>query len=187
MAGEIVKQIRITAVKFFVFAVASVMAFMLIYNTMQDAVDGKQVDYHAIFSDVSGLRVGDNVRVAGVQVGKVESIEVKGRQAEIGFTLRETQPLLDTTELVIRYQNLLGQRYISLIQGPKRGTKVPPGATVPINRTSRASTSPACSTGSGRCSTCSSPRTSTSSPRPSCRCSRARAAPSSSCSQRRPS
>ncbi len=136
MAGEIVKQIRITAVKFFVFAVASVMAFMLIYNTMQDAVDGKQVDYHAIFSDVSGLRVGDNVRVAGVQVGKVESIEVKGRQAEIGFTLRETQPLLDTTELVIRYQNLLGQRYMSLIQGPKRGTKVPPGATVPINRTS---------------------------------------------------
>jgi phospholipid/cholesterol/gamma-HCH transport system substrate-binding protein len=130
-----VKGLRATTAKFVVFAVVSMLAFMLIYNTMQDEVSGDVVRYDAVFSDVSGLRVGDNVRVAGVQVGKVTSIEVKGRQAEIGFTLKKTQPLLDTTKLVMRYQNLLGQRYLALDQGPKLGTKVQPGSTVPINRT----------------------------------------------------
>ncbi|HSV41197.1 MAG TPA: MCE family protein, partial [Nocardioidaceae bacterium] len=105
------------------------------YNTMQDRVAGKLLNYSAIFTDVSGLRAGDNVRVSGVQVGKVTSIEVEGRQARVEFTLRESQPLLDTTELVMRYQNLLGQRYLSLVQGPKRGPQLPENAVVPITRT----------------------------------------------------
>jgi len=130
-----VKGLRAATAKFVVFAVISLMAFMLIYNTMQDNVDGDLVAYDAVFSDVSGLRVGDNVRVAGVQVGKVTGIEVDGRQAKIGFTLKNTQPLLDTTRLVMRYQNLLGQRYLALDQGPKLGTKVQPGSTIPANRT----------------------------------------------------
>ncbi len=130
-----VRRLRITAAKFGIFGVVSLMAFMLIYNTMQDSVNGDVVEYDAVFSDVSGLRVGDNLRVAGVQVGKVKSIEVKDRQAMVGFSLLKKQPLLDTTRLVMRYQNLLGQRYLSLVQGPKRGVVVPAGSTVPITRT----------------------------------------------------
>ncbi|HET7736148.1 MAG TPA: MlaD family protein [Nocardioidaceae bacterium] len=130
-----VKGLRSTIVKFTIFSVISLLALGLIYNTMQDRVDGKLLKYSAVFTDVSGLRVGDNLRVAGVQVGKVESIEVDGRQAKIEFTLRESQPLLDTTELVMRYQNLLGQRYLSLVQGPKQGARLPENSTVPITRT----------------------------------------------------
>jgi phospholipid/cholesterol/gamma-HCH transport system substrate-binding protein len=111
------------------------MAFMLIYNTMQDKVQGKLYHYSAIFTDVSGLRTGDNIRVAGVQVGKVEKIAVDGRQAKIDFTVKQSQPLLDTTMLKMRYQNLLGQRYIALEQGPKRGEKIAPGSTIPVTRT----------------------------------------------------
>lgn len=130
------KGVRSATIKFNIFAAISAMAFILIYNTMQDSVKGgKLVSYNAVFRDVSGLRVGDNVRVAGVQVGKVKSIGVSGRQARISFDLLEKQPLLDTTKLVMRYQNLLGQRYISLVQGAERGSKVRPGSTIPATRT----------------------------------------------------
>lgn len=129
------KGLRTTSAKFLVFALVSVLSFVLIYNTMQDQVDGELKEYEAVFSDVSGLRAGDNVRVAGVQVGKVTGIEVMGRQARVNFTLQETQPLLESTRVVMRYQNLLGQRYLSLQQGPKRGAEVPDGGTVPITRT----------------------------------------------------
>jgi phospholipid/cholesterol/gamma-HCH transport system substrate-binding protein len=130
------KGLRQTSAKFIIFAVVSLMAFVLIYNTMQDNVKGgKLVSYTAIFTDVSGLHTGDNVRVAGVQVGKVKTIEVQNRQAKITFDLLESQPILDTTHLVMRFQNLLGQRYISLKQDAKRGSRLAPGATIPVNRT----------------------------------------------------
>jgi len=76
------------------------------------------------------------VRVAGVKVGRVQSIEVQGRDARIGFVLSKQQPLLDTTDLVIRYQNLLGQRYVSMVQTGRQGARLQEGATVPVSRTS---------------------------------------------------
>lgn len=130
-----IKQLRVTTAKFVMFALVSTMSFVLIYNTMQDRVQGDLVEYSAIFTDVSGLRSGDNVRVAGVQVGKVTKIEVSGRQARVEFSLKESQPLLDTTKMVMRFQNLLGQRYVALVQGPKEGARLEPGATVPVTRT----------------------------------------------------
>jgi phospholipid/cholesterol/gamma-HCH transport system substrate-binding protein len=130
-----VKGLRSTAVKFTIFALVSAMSFLLIYNTMQDRVSGDLVGYRAMFSNVSGLRVGDNVRVAGVQVGKVTSVEVDGRDAMVGFTLKKAQPLLTTTRLVMRYQNLLGQRYIALEQDGQRGPTVKAGSTVGLDHT----------------------------------------------------
>ena len=95
-----------------------------------------------IFADVSGLRTGDDVRVAGVKVGRVQSIEVSGRNARIGFVLAENQPILSTTDLVIRYQNLLGQRYVSMVQSGQRGERLKPGSVVPLEHTSPRLTSP---------------------------------------------
>jgi phospholipid/cholesterol/gamma-HCH transport system substrate-binding protein len=44
--------------------------------------------------------------------------------------------VLDTTKIVMRYQNLLGQRYLALVQGAERGARLRSGATVPLARTS---------------------------------------------------
>lgn len=125
-----------TALKFGVFAAVSILFIALLYNTMANNVDGDVVEYDAVFADVSGLRTGDDVRVAGVKVGRVQSIEVRGRDAVVGFVLAEDQPLLTTTDLVIRYQNLLGQRYVSMVQEGRRGERVRAGSTVPKSRTS---------------------------------------------------
>ena len=75
----------------------------------------------ANFDDVSGLNVGDNVKVAGVIVGKVTSIAAvdgdpgtgAGR-ARIGFAVHKTVRLPANTQASIRWRNLLGQRYLYL-------------------------------------------------------------------------
>ncbi|WP_188113461.1 MCE family protein [Nocardioides humilatus] len=131
-----VKPVHIKVIAFFTL---SAVLLLLLANTMADRVDGETREFHAEFADVSGLRTGDDVRVAGVQVGKITSIEVdqdKGSIAMVGFTLQEDQPLLDNTDLVMRYQNLLGQRYLSLVQPARRGAELEAGATVPMERTS---------------------------------------------------
>lgn len=127
---------RGVVVKFSAFALVSVLLGVLLLNTMFNGVRGDTDSYHAEFADVAGLRVGDDVRVAGVRVGRVEGIEVGDTGAEVSFQLESGQPLLETTKIVMRYQNLLGQRYLALVQDAERGPRLAPGATVPLARTS---------------------------------------------------
>lgn len=127
--------LRAIAVKFAAFVVTAVVLLLLLVNTMTNGVSGTTVDYDAVFTDVSGLRVGDDVKVAGVRVGRVRSIEVEEVGAWVGFELEEDQPLLSSTRLVMRYQNLLGQRYLALVQQGPRGAVMPAGALVPRDRT----------------------------------------------------
>lgn len=139
MARGIRIRVKAVQVKVIVFFATSALLILLLANTLADDVGGTVGEYHAEFADVSGLRSGDDVRVAGVQMGKITSIDVDtstGSTAMVTFTLRDDQPLLTNTNLVMRYQNLLGQRYLSLVQPAKRGDKLEEGATVPISRTS---------------------------------------------------
>jgi phospholipid/cholesterol/gamma-HCH transport system substrate-binding protein len=136
-----VANIRIRSVYFkvIVFVIMSIILLVLLANTMADDVGGDTYAYKARFHEVSGLRSGDDVRVAGVQVGKITSVEVDPstlNTALVGFTLRTDQPLRDNAELVMRYQNLLGQRYLSLVQPKEHGPVMPANSTVPLSRTS---------------------------------------------------
>lgn len=132
------KGMRTTAVKFGVFALVSALLFVLLFNTMRNAVAGGSHEYSATFSSVSGLRQGDDVRVAGVKVGRVERIVSVGEdpvRARVTFTLRSDQDLRDNTRIVVRYQNLLGQRYLALVAGEGQGTPVVPGGEIRLANT----------------------------------------------------
>lgn len=122
-------------VKFVAFALFSVLLFVLLLNTMLNGSPGDSHDFQAEFTDVSGLRVGDDVRVAGVRVGRVAEIKVSDAGAMVGFELVKSQPLLSNTSVVMRYQNLLGQRYLALVQPKERGAELEGGTTVPTSRT----------------------------------------------------
>ena len=128
--------IRGIAVRFGAFALVAVLLGVVLINTMVDDLGGSTKQYSAVFSDVSGLRVGDDVRVAGVRVGRVQSIGVDGRDgAKVVFDLAADQPILTTTDVVMRYQNLVGQRYLALVQGPKEGSQLPDGAEIGTDHT----------------------------------------------------
>ena len=126
---------RAILVKYSLVALVAALLGYLLVNTMLHGLSGDTEHYKAEFSDVSGLRAGDDIRVAGVRVGRVQNVKITDAGAEVGFDLVKKQPLLTTTTLVMRYQNLLGQRYLAMVQGPKLGARLKPGSTVPLDRT----------------------------------------------------
>jgi len=133
----VIAGFRSILIKFGIFAVIALVLGMLLFNTMINGVPHGTREFKADFTNVSGLSKGDDIRVAGVRVGKVKGISIiDGDHAQVTFELQNTQPLLSNTSIVMRYQNLLGQRYLSMEQPAKRGTVLHAGATVPLSRTS---------------------------------------------------
>lgn len=99
-----------------------------------------QTSYRAVFTDVTGLAAGSSVDIAGVRVGQVTSIGVYRRNlAEVWFTLQADRRLPASVTATIRYQNLVGQRYIELGQGTGPvGRTLSPGGLIPLARTTPA-------------------------------------------------
>ena len=98
------------------------------------------VGYQAVFSDVTGLNVGDDVDIAGVRVGDVTSIGVyRGHLALVGFVVQSGRSLPVSVTATIKYLNLVGQRYMELGQGtgPVNQT-LPQGGTIPLAHTTPA-------------------------------------------------
>lgn len=82
---------------------------------------------HATFDDVTGLLINDNVKVAGVRVGKITSIKVRDGKARVTMRVKDSMKLPVDTAAAIRWRNLLGQRYLYLYPGDA-STTLQPGA-----------------------------------------------------------
>ncbi|MGA5124545.1 MCE family protein [Streptomyces pseudogriseolus] len=96
--------------------------------------------YKALFTDVTGLRDGDSVRISGVTVGEVTDVRVvQQRLAQVTFTVREDRRLPRSTTAAVKYLNMVGQRYVALGRGSGDvGGTLEEGATVPLDRTTPA-------------------------------------------------
>ncbi|MER6067901.1 MCE family protein [Streptomyces sp. NPDC001817] len=131
------RQTAAPLIKFSLFALVTIAATALLAATIVNISFTPKDTYHAVFTDVTGLETGDDIRVAGVRVGQVEDIRIKDRTlAEVTFTVTEDRPLLASTHAVVRYRNLVGQRYIALTEGAGDATAtLRPGGTIPLSRT----------------------------------------------------
>lgn len=122
---------RQTMIKVLIFTAICLLLFVMLYNTMNNVVEGDRNTWKARFTSASGLRPGDDVRVAGVKVGRVQSVEVvENDQAQVVFQLVSDQKIYDSTRIALRYQNLLGQRYLALSAGADRGKAFSPSQEI---------------------------------------------------------
>ncbi|MER5179408.1 MlaD family protein [Streptomyces sp. NPDC002896] len=136
MRGRGARDTAAPLVKFSLFAVVTLLATALLAATIVHVSFTPEDTYRAVFSDVTSLEKGDDIRVAGVRVGEVEDIRIKDRTlAEVTFTVSADRPLFASTGAVIRYRNLVGQRYIALTEGAGDGTRLRHGGTIPLSRT----------------------------------------------------
>jgi phospholipid/cholesterol/gamma-HCH transport system substrate-binding protein len=95
--------------------------------------------YQAVFTNISGLKSGNFVRIAGVEVGKVGDLTLhRDGTVTVGFSVDKGVRLTDGTKAVVRYENLIGDRYLALDEGPGSPRRLPPGATIPVARTAPA-------------------------------------------------
>lgn len=92
--------------------------------------------YYAEFTNVSNLRQGKLVRIAGVEVGKVTKISINpDATVRVAFTAEDSVTLTEGTQAVIRYDNLFGDRYLALEEGAGGLAVLRPGQTIPLART----------------------------------------------------
>lgn len=89
--------------------------------------------YTAAFAEVAGLRPGDRVRIAGIDVGKVEGVELQGRHVKVSFTVDRGVRLGQATTASIKIFTLLGNKYLSL--DPGHGGSWPADRELPMART----------------------------------------------------
>jgi len=131
-------------VKLVIFALVTIMASYVLIATITNSGYGKQNTYRAVFSDVTGLVNGDEVRIAGVRVGQVKSIKlasadkpIQGKpQADVELEVQANVPLPTGVLATIKYRNLVGQRYIALTEGQgSGGRQLPNGGTIPLAHT----------------------------------------------------
>ncbi|MEJ2699222.1 MAG: MlaD family protein [Desulfuromonadales bacterium] len=86
--------------------------------------------YHALFLSTVGLKVGDPVRMAGVEVGKVRSITLRENQVKVDFDVSEETTIREDSVARVRQINLLGGQFLGLTFGSPQSPVLPPGSSV---------------------------------------------------------
>lgn len=74
----------------------------------------------ARFDDVSGLVEGDDVRLAGIPIGRVTDVGVEGGEAVVVFRVDAAVDIPSDSAVVVRWRNLIGQRFVSIRPGVAR-------------------------------------------------------------------
>jgi len=118
--------------------VAALGMFALLTVFAQFRFDGAQT-FRAVFTNVTGLENGNFVRIAGVEVGKVGTIALnRDSTVTVEFSTDDSVILTEGSRAAIRYDNVIGGRYLALEEGAGSPQQLTSGATIPAERTSPA-------------------------------------------------
>ncbi len=128
-----------TLIKFSIFAVIMAMLTAFLFVVFSESRTGSTDGYSAVFADASRLEAGDTVRIAGIRVGTVQNVSLDAdRKVVVKFDTDRNTKLTTGTKAAIRYLNLVGDRYLELVDAPGSARILPPGAQIPIDRTAPA-------------------------------------------------
>ena len=112
--------------------ILAVFATVFVFAVLKRHHGGSQgYALHAVVSQIDGLSVGSDVRLAGVTVGHVtsESVDPKTFRAHVTFTVRDTIALPGDSAAIVTSDSLLGGKYIALSPGGDE-KKLPPGGVI---------------------------------------------------------
>ena len=132
------RSLRPTLIKLGIFAVVMALFTASLFFIFGQHQTGSTKDYSAVFADASRLKTGQSVRVAGMRVGTVNGVKLQqDKTVLVTFDADPSVRLTTGTRAAVRYLNLVGDRYLELIDGP--GDRVlPPGSQIPKERTQSA-------------------------------------------------
>jgi phospholipid/cholesterol/gamma-HCH transport system substrate-binding protein len=125
--------------KFWAFVTVMVLLTALPIVVFGQYRGGSTNEYTAVFADASSLQEGDSVRASGIRIGTVKDVELRpAKDAVVTFDADRSVALTTGTSAAVRYLNLVGDRYLELIDGPGSTRILPPGAQIPVTRTTPA-------------------------------------------------
>ncbi len=130
---------RGTFIKFGIFGVIMLLLTGFLFATFAEVRTGSVNDYSAVFKDASRLETGDTVRVAGIRVGTVQEVSLQDdRNVLVKFDAGKDIVLTDGTKAQIKYLNLVGDRYLELVDAPGSTKILPADGQIPVDRTAPA-------------------------------------------------
>jgi phospholipid/cholesterol/gamma-HCH transport system substrate-binding protein len=130
---------RAPVIKFTAFAIVMVLLTAFLYAIFGQYRMGPVNGYSAIFIDVSRLKEGDTVRVSGVRVGTVNQVSMRpDHKIVVDFDANRDVVLTNETRVAVRYLNLVGDRYLELLDSPGSNNALPVGGQIPLDRTAPA-------------------------------------------------
>src|SRR3954452_21426278 len=134
------ENLRGVAVRLAVFLAVCLLGVFALYAVFGQMRFGEKThSYKAAFTNVTGLETNDFVRIAGVEVGQVKKVAIQpDTTALVEFTADDSVVLTEGSRAVIRYDDLIGGRYLALQEGAGGTAKLNPGDTIPLARTSPA-------------------------------------------------
>jgi phospholipid/cholesterol/gamma-HCH transport system substrate-binding protein len=130
---------RATLIKFTIFAVVMAVLTASLFFIFGQYRTGSTTGYSAVFADASRLKAGQSVRIAGIRVGTVGSVALRpDKKVLVKFDTDRDIVLTEGTRAAVRYLNLVGDRYLELVDGPGSPKRLPAGGQIPVDRTSPA-------------------------------------------------
>ncbi|MBF0589629.1 MAG: outer membrane lipid asymmetry maintenance protein MlaD [Magnetococcales bacterium] len=107
------------AVGLFVFAGILALGWLSVKLARMELVGGNYIPIHVQFTSVSGLKSGANVEIAGVGVGRVDSIDLDkdDYEARVILKIDKGVPIQEDAIASVRTKGLIGDRYIKITPG----------------------------------------------------------------------
>lgn len=125
-----------TAIKFGVFGIIMLMLTAALFAILGQYRTGSTAGYSAVFGDASSLKKGDSVRVAGIRVGTVNEVALQpDNTVLVRFDADRTVVLTMATKIAVRYLDLVGNRYLELLDAPGSTQVQLPGSVIGRDRT----------------------------------------------------
>jgi phospholipid/cholesterol/gamma-HCH transport system substrate-binding protein len=90
----------------------------------------RQISYKTYLSSITGLKLGDPVRLAGVDVGRITEIKVLDDKVRIDFNVKPGTRIKTDSQASVRLTNLLGGQFLGISFGSANAQLLPPGGTV---------------------------------------------------------
>jgi phospholipid/cholesterol/gamma-HCH transport system substrate-binding protein len=106
---------------------------VLAFNIQSIPFIGGGDHYRAAFSEAGGLVKGDDVRIAGVKVGRVQQVDLAGDHVVVDFKVTEPVAFGPETGASVRMKTLLGQKYLAL--EPAGSGQLEEDSEIPLART----------------------------------------------------
>jgi phospholipid/cholesterol/gamma-HCH transport system substrate-binding protein len=93
---------------------------------------GQELEVQVFLSDAAGLSDGAAVRIAGVQVGQIQQMDVEHDQARITMAIAKSAGVRDDVKIQVRARSILGEKYLEITPVSKDAPLLAEGATLEV-------------------------------------------------------
>lgn len=116
-------------------SIATIAAMIMVAFRADDLpIIGGGDTYYAAFSEAGGLKANDEVRIAGIRVGKVDAVELAGDHVRVSFKVDKAADFGPESRAAIKVKTLLGAMFLAV--EPAGGGQMDEGDEIPVERTS---------------------------------------------------